>query len=213
MERERIEMLYQKFGYVLSQKQFIEWILDTVDTRNKRITILRNQETTDFAELRKRIIKENHLHCDDRMEYFEFEKMHKKYAPNVPEYVFAQKVFDISSRAYANIKAKKGENFAHILLYEELPTDQEIEEIKKRVIRENRLHRKDEITYEMFRKWHLQYGGVMSEEMFAEKILDIRKGSLDDLRPTSKRKMKKPKKVQEKTKILLRTQMKEEEIE
>lgn len=98
LEREKIDKLYQKYGYVLSKNQFITLILDTIDTRNRRITILRNQETTNFEELKKKIITENHLHYNDKMEYFEFQKLHKKYAPNVRPHIFAREILDIEKR-------------------------------------------------------------------------------------------------------------------
>ena len=214
LEREKIEILYQKFGYILSEKQFVELILDTVETQNKRITILRNQKTTDFDELRKRIIKENHLHYDDRMEYFEFERLHKKYAPHTKEYIFAEKIFDLSVGAFSGIKSKKGEKFTYILLGEKLPSNEEIERIKQIVIRENKLHRKDEINYEKFCELHLKYGGIMPAYMFAERILDISKASLDKINPMDKRGRKRKKGTQkEKVQILLNTQMEDEKIE
>lgn len=208
LEREKIDKLYQKYGYILSKKQFINFILDTIDTRNKRITILRNEKTTDFDELRKRVIAESHLHYDEKMEYFRFKELHTKYAPNVREYIFAKEVLDMPKSAYDNIKAKKGEEFTHILLEEKLPDEEEIQKIKETVIKENKLHRKDKINYEKLKEYHLKYGGIMPEDMFAERILDVKKVSLKKIRPNQEQKKK-----QKETKILFNTEMPKEKIQ
>ncbi len=208
-ERDKIDSLYEQYGYVLSRKQFVELILDTMDNGNKRISILRNQETTDFKELRKRVIQENALHYGDKMRYLVFQKLHKKYAPNVMEYVFAEKVFDISHACYDKMKAGGS---THILLEEKLPSDAELKQVKETVIRENRLHRKDWINYQKFREYYLKYGGILPEDMFAERILDIGINGLKKIRP-KKDKNNEKSEDEEETQILLRTQMEQEEIE
>lgn len=211
MSYKQMQDLYKKYGYVLSEKLFINLMLDVPienynslkNGANERISILRNTKTTDFEELRKRVIAENNLHYDDKMGYFEFKMLHQKYAPNTREYVFSEKVLDIDQSGYNNIKFDKGKNRTHILLKEELPSDKEIELIKIHMLREEKLHIKDTISYEQFDKLHRKYGGIIPDYMFAEKMLDLSKVTLSQMKRSPERRFQ----------ILLQTKMTRKDVE
>lgn len=206
---EEFQALYDKYAYILSKEQFATLVLDiTLDSfncvkygNNQRMKILRNYKTTDFEELKKKIIEEEHLHFEDTIKYEEFKKLYSKYSsPNIKESVFAQKVLGLKISDFNNMKYSN--NKVKILRNEILPTEEEIEKIKWKVIKENKLHIKDVINIETFNEYHLKYGGIIPDEMFAEKILDIT--------PQTLRKMKSKKDFQ--AQILLKTMMSEEEI-
>lgn len=205
---QQIHELYEQYGFfVLPEKQFAVMVLEMTENTymqlrrgdSERGGILKNQQITDFNELRKRVITENHLHYADLMEYGELQRLHKKYAPNLEEYIFAREILDILQ---PNYKSLKQNIVTHILLNERLPSNREIEKIKECVIKENKLHRKDRIDYQKFKEYHLKYGGIMPEDMFARRILDIDEQSLN-------KKLKKNGEAQ----ILLHTEMSKEEIE
>lgn len=190
MSYKQMQELYKKYGYVLSEKMFINLILEVPvvnynslkNGANEKISILRNQKTTDFEELRKKVIFENNLHYDDKMEYFEFKKLHQKYAPNTREYIFAEKVLDINHTSYNNIRFDKGKINTHILLKEKLPDDKEIKQIKMQMLKEEKLHIRDTISYKEFNKLHRKYGGILPDYMFAEKMLDLSKQTLSQMK-------------------------------
>lgn len=211
MSYNQMQELYKKYGYVLSEKQFITLMLEVTPENynslksgaNERISILRNMQTTDFEVLRKKVIAENNLHYDDKMEYFEFKRLHQKYAPNIREYVFSEKVLDIDHTAYNNIKFDKGKNKTHILLKEKLPSDEEINKKKMYMLKEEKLHIKDNISYEQFDKLHRKYGGILPDYMFAEKMLDLSKVTVSQMKNHPERKFK----------ILLQTKMARKDVE
>lgn len=149
------------------------------------------------------IIEENQLHYNDKITYTKLEELHTKYAPKSEIDVFAEKVLDINYKCFRNIKYSKTLSCTHILLSEKLPDEQEIEEIKIKVIKENKLHRKDIIKYEQIQELHLKYGGIMPDYMFAEKILNI------DSRIFFKMKLNQ----KSNTQILLKTKMSQQDID
>lgn len=211
VSHKQIKELYMEYGGRLSEKQFVTLILDTPILNynsltcgaNERISILRNQVVTDFEKLRRQVIRENNLHYNDKINYLKFSELHKKYAPNMPEYVFAEKILDINHSGVNNIRFGKGKSYTYILTKEILPTEEELKKIKKEVLKNYHLHTKDEIDIIKFNEMHEKYGGIVPDYMFAEKILDIKKTELARIRNHKG----------ETTKVLLQTSMSEEEVQ
>ena len=206
-----LQKLYEKYGGILSQRQFASRVLDIPMNNynalccgnNKRTGILRDTKTTDFKKLRAQVIEENNLHRDDVISYKQFRKLHKKYAPNMEEYVFADKVLDIEIKRFHNIKFMNNEPKTYILVREKLPSKEEMEKIKQKMISEKKLHSKDTINYKRFMKLHRKYGGIMPDYMFAENMLD--------LTPLAFKKMKNN--PNQEIQILLKTHMNEKQIQ
>ena len=117
------------------------------------------------------MIEEEHLHYSDKMEYEQFSALHQKYAPNMKESEFASDFLDLDVDSLNRMKFQKKRS--RILLTETLPTDEEIVLMKWAIIQDCSLHRKDPIAYARLREIHRDYGGIMPESMFAEKVLDI----------------------------------------
>lgn len=209
MSLEQMREIYRKMAdkdkgcFLMGEKTFINKILGVATYNYQQLTsgathrsyILADSEEVDLKDIRRRVIRENNLHYDDVLDYTEFHRLHEKYAPTVREYVFALQILDIDQRALDNIRHYKGTRNTHILLGEPLPTNDEIDEIKERVLREYGLKRNDKVNYKLFREMYTKYAGVMPEDMFAERVLDI---SAEELR-----KMKHDELYR--TKILLRT--------
>lgn len=185
-----MRVLYKKYGYILSEKQFVTLILgvppynyDQLNTgTTKQSYILVDKEEKDFEEIRRKVISENKLHYDDEMEYKEFHRIHQQYGPTIREYIFAEKILDISQVCLGNLRHNKENSSTHILLSEPLPSDEEILILKKEILKKYKLHRRDSINYKQFKKIYNKYAGVMPEDMFAEKILDVQKGSLHKIK-------------------------------
>lgn len=209
INKEEFQVLYDKYAYVLSKEQFATLVLDiSLDSfnsvkyeNNQRMRILRNYKTTDFEELKKRIIKEEHLHFEDTIRYKKFKELYLKYSsPNVKESVFAQKVLDIKISDFNNMKYSKSK--IKILRNEKLPSEEEFEKLKWRIIRENKLHIKDTMNIETFNEYHLKYGGIIPAEMFAEKIFDLSVQTLKKMKADT----------EFEAQILLKESMSDEEI-
>lgn len=189
ISKDEFNKMYQKYGGILSKKLFASEILKIQENNffllmrgeNKTTGILIGEEIIDFNALRRKIIKENFLHHDDKMEYHQFEQLHNKYAPNVPEYIFADKVLDINKSGYARICFNKGVNYTFILSEEKLPKDEEFKVLKNKVLKQEKLHIKDNINYTRFQDIHRKYGGIIPEYIFADRILDISKKKLLDI--------------------------------
>ncbi len=189
LEREQFFKYYKKYAGVLSKKQFALDVLKIspdslspfLSGVNKKTTILSGEKITDFEVLRKKVIKENFLHYDDKIDYYQFKAIYDKYGGNIPEYIFAERILDINSSAYANICFDKGKNRTFILSREKLPTPLEFELLKNKVLLENKLHFKDKIKFDKFDEIHRKYGGIIPDYIFADKIFGIRKTKLAEM--------------------------------
>ncbi|MBR3614507.1 MAG: hypothetical protein IKL55_04960 [Clostridia bacterium] len=206
---DELKELYKKYGGVLSQKLFAMEILGiSQDSYNalmcgnsKRVNILKYYNSNRFFSLRNRIILENDLKYNGEMDYQTFERIHKMYAPNENPTVFAEKVLDIPARTFYNLKYGSTKD-VNILLNEPLPTEEQFREKKISIALEYGLHIKDTIDYETLKMIYKRFGGILPEDLFAEKILDISKTSLN--------KMKRD--PQTRVMVLIRTELTEDEI-
>lgn len=177
----QIKELYKKYPSVLSERLFCIELLKIPDYNYSQLTagttfetrILVDKSEKNFEEIRRKVIEENNLHYDDKIEYYELDRLHTLYAPTVEEHIFADKVLDIPQNQLDNIRFDKGNLYTHILLSEKLPSKEELENLKRKVIYAENLHRRDSIDYITFIRLYKKYGGIMPKDMFAEQILDI----------------------------------------
>lgn len=178
---QKFQELHQKYACRLSEKIFAIKVLKITDTSflklqkgtQENVMIFKDSEITDTSELRRKIIEEEGLHYSDKLDYSQISALHQKYAPNMRESKFALEVLDVETKKLNSMKFSKRVFATKILLNEPLPTDQELEELKWKVIEECKLHTKDSITYSRLQELHKKYGGILPEAMFALKILDI----------------------------------------
>lgn len=206
---EEIRELYSKYGYILSEKQFVCLVLGVPDYNYYQLTngttkesyILVDNLERNYEEIRRKVIIENKLHYDDEINYNKLHNLHQKYEPKMREYIFADKILDINQRSLDNIRYDK-KHKTHILLLEPLPSDDELLKLKENVISKYKLHRRNDIDYKRFKKIYNKFGGVMPEDMFAERILDVKKASLKKIKHNHN----------ENTQVLLRTYIAPEKI-
>lgn len=184
-----IDVLHQKYGGVLSRKIFSMMVLDvTYDAynslvcgANKTTTILRSHNPSRFLALRRKVIFENDLKINGTIDYPTAKRYYEKYGKNESETVFAEKVLGIPQKIFYNLKYGASKK-VNILQDEPLPTDEECYRQKIKIGLEYGLHIKDKINYTTFSKIYKRFGGMLTEECFAERILDISKHSLRKLR-------------------------------
>ncbi|MCI8309756.1 MAG: hypothetical protein HFJ45_06180 [Clostridia bacterium] len=148
LEYSKLREFNKQYAIEFLERDFAVDILDVKNENyrptgtNTSVTILNSKETN-FEALRDKIIKEQKLHYDDMIDYNIFKKLHQKYAPNMSEVVFAEKILDIRSSNFMEVKHYNGR--ARILLNLKLPDKSEINDIRKKVIIENNFHINDEI--------------------------------------------------------------------
>ena len=186
--RDEFYRIYDKYGSVIPERQFAVEVLgipeDSVSYfllgKYKTTKVFYNEEITDFETLRKKVIKENFLHYDDPINYERFLELKQKYAPNMKEHIFAEKILDIPLTRLPNIRYDR-KSTTPILLNEELPSEEDIAILKRKILISNGMHIKDRIKYAKIQELHRKHGGIMPEYMFADKIFDIANGKLNSM--------------------------------
>lgn len=181
LEREKFYDFYDKYGGILSRQKFATLVLeisnksysDMINESSKSITILSSREKTDFNALSKKIVKAEKLHHGDWIKYEQFKEIHQKYAPNVSEFLFAEKVLEIKSHCLESMKY----NGSRSRIYLKLPNSNELKKLQKKVIIENNIHINDELDYKEVERLYGIYGGILPIKMFAIEILGIDKQS------------------------------------
>jgi len=186
---EKIEELYKKYGGILSPKLFAIKILDiSIDSYNslkcggiKKTAILRNYEPNRFWALRRKIILHENLHYEEEMDYTRLSKLHRTYAPQENEAIFAERIFDIPTKSFYNLSFGSTKK-VKILKDEPLPSDEELQKLKFQIALEYGLHIKDTMSYTKFKTIYNRYGGIFLEEDFARIMFDISKNCYKKMR-------------------------------
>lgn len=189
-----IDALYQNYGGVLSRKMFAIDVLDiTYDAynslvcgANKTTSILRSHNPSRFIALRRKVIFENDLKINGLINYQTAKRYYEQYGSNECETIFAEKVLGIPQKIFYNLKYGASKQ-VNVLQDEPLPTDEECYGQKIKIGLEFGLHIKDKINYATFSKIYNRFGGMLTEEDFAEKILDISKATLRKIKNDSEK--------------------------
>lgn len=134
-----------------------------------------------IKEIKNTIAEDRKLHIGDQISYSQFQEIYEIYGKELyTEYDFAKTILGISEAKAKKFIHKKIEE-VEIWKNETLDLDSLLE-IRENAIKSEGLHIKDEITYEQFRKFYEKYAGILSEEMFAEEILDISRVGFKNLK-------------------------------
>lgn len=134
----------------------------------------------EFRRLKSEVIKKYNLHNKDEINIAKFNKIHKKYGGIVPDYMFADRILDISKKEFTKIK-NHDEEKTQILLNTHM-SEKELEQLKKKVIEENNLYVAKPITLEEFYDLFNKYEHILSEIDFAKKILGVNRQNLNKLK-------------------------------
>lgn len=147
----------------------------------KEIRRKTREANTAIKEIKNTIAEDRKLHIGDQISYSQFQEIYEIYGKELyTEYDFAKTILGISEAKAKKIIYKKIEEI-EIWKDETLDLDSLLE-IRENTIKSEGLHIKDEITYEQFRKLYEKYAGKLSEEMFAEEILDISRVGFKNLK-------------------------------
>ncbi len=148
-----------------------------------RKEIRRKTREANYAikEIKNTVAEDRKLHIGDKISYSQFQEIYEIYGKELyTEYDFAKTILGISEGKAKNLIHKKIEE-VEIWKNETLDLDSLLE-IREGVIKSEGLHIKDEMTYEQFQRLYEKYAGKLSEEMFAEEILDISRVGFKNLK-------------------------------
>ena len=176
------EILGQE-GIFLNEKEFAEQILEITLLSYKSMKyakgsakILKNYQvdSQDIKTIREKLICQERLHKDQQLTYNKIRQFfeNEQYFLPLEEKEYFEKMLDITNFRLRNIKAKPDKAKTSILENEEV-SDEEIRSFKEKLLKEEKLHSGDTLTYEqcrnLFEKHHIR----ISEIDFMNKILDI----------------------------------------
>lgn len=202
---DELKELFNNNFIALSESEFFEKILD-ININTLRVLIGKKKKLKDgekkepateilkketivdeeIQEIRKKCLKSELLHKKDKINYKKFREIYSKYYIPLSEIEFAEKILDINKKVYTKIKFYP-ESEAIILSTINLPEN--IEQIRNEVIKIEKLHKGDQITYQRFKEILDNNYYPISRVEFAKEILDITSSNLNSAKYDEKRNM------------------------
>ncbi len=199
-------LYYDKYYIPLMEKDFFEKILDinifslrnikpkstsqeiSEDEKEHKTAVIKNETISDeeIESFRERVLKEELLHKDDKITYNRFLEIYNKHFIPLSEEDFAKRILDINKKTYNEMKFYPDRN---VIILSNVQIPDNIKEIRKDIVKRERLHRKEEIQYDRFNEIFDNNYLPISRVDYAELILDIFKDSLSSAKYDSKRKM------------------------
>jgi len=182
----KFKILYEKYGFGMSPKDFAFEILDIKDNNlnlilrdeNRGTQILTNEKVSseEIKSLRKRLFRIGE-HCKgDRIDYKEFLRLYNLYGGILSEKQFANKILFISSDKLVDIRNDL-EGRAEIFCRAKF-SDAYIANLKAKVVKENLLFYNQSVTLAFLNKLYKSAHTIMSKRVFAKEILEINNWSL-----------------------------------
>ena len=185
-----LEKMHTKYGSKLSLSDFAKKILAITPgalrsvcyNRESQMRILKEPflDRKEVIELRKQILKNEHLFIGVEITLQQLSDLYSQYGKDYPtERDFATEVLDVNADRYNKMQneAKKGKkdrkttiisDFSDGLI--DLPS---ILTIREMLIEKENLHIQEQIDYERFQQLYQCYGDILPEELFADAVLDI----------------------------------------
>lgn len=162
---------------------------DDIFFENKEISELQKQikesiliNRNKIQELKEAIALDRNLHIGDSITALEFDEIYEIYGKKYfSDYDFARTILGISDGKARNLINKKIDSTE--IWKDEIVSLDYLLKLRKIIIQEEQLHIKDRIkTYDQFKSLYREYSGILSEEMFADEILDMSKTSYKNLK-------------------------------
>lgn len=175
-------VLYKKYASSISEVEFARYFLD-IDWRSyynlqsglrKTTSILEREfyDDIEFDAIQKRIIDEEGLRPNDKIDLDRLLYLHVKYGGRFPLKQFAYEVLNVNAHAVFDMNSKKDMKVA--VLREHLQTRRQISQIKKDVVRNAGLHIREQITLVRFQELYEEYSKYgINERDFALRVLGI----------------------------------------
>lgn len=182
IDYKQLEELHAKYGGRFSIKQFAVEVLymkesgldemSRLPNRKANILIEFDQTREQISEMIKAIRAANILVMGENISLTKFKEIFREYATNgITEKDFALRVLGIGWDSFGRfIRGKKNA----VTVFKSFPIKaNEIEELREKVITEERLQIGQHISEEDFERLYAKYSGILPRSIFSEEILDI----------------------------------------
>lgn len=176
----------EEYYLPLKESDYYKEILDILELNQKHIKkdsksktrILTNEGISEEEVLsfRREVLSEENLHIKDSLTYAMCREIFDRNYIVLSETEFMLRILDVSFKSY-NEARYNPEKTVWILANESL-SDETIEEVKKKIIVTEGLHKQDLIDYNKFREIFDKYYTPLSEVEFAKRMLDITETAL-----------------------------------
>lgn len=173
-----LQLLHQKYGSQMSENKFAQYVLDLngtsyrqVKSGKRKVYILKslqNKALEDIARIKE--ILQSEGYAGKIIDYKELISLHQKYGNMLTETQFAQKVLELSSSTYLEVK-NKGIKARVLKKMTNQELQKNIAKMKKQLERDG--YAGKTIDYEEFQMLHQKYGNQMLEHQFAQDVLEI----------------------------------------
>jgi len=173
-----LQVLHQMYGSQMPENKFAQYVLDLNETSyrevksgKRKVYILKsiqNKALEEIEKIKEKLQKEGY--GGKLIDYTELRELHQTYGNMFTETQFAQKVLELSSSTYLDLKnhGKKARILKKIINQE---LQKNIEKIKEQLERDG--YAGKTIDYEEFQMLHKMYGSQMPEHQFAKDVLEI----------------------------------------
>lgn len=183
--------LKQKYAPTMSEIIFADKVLDISTKRLANIRNARKYHTQillneplpsdeDILVLKRKILISNDMHIKDKINYAKIQELHRKYGGIMPEYMFADKIFDIG-KGKLNSMSRNPDEEAVILTRTKIPIRQ-LSKLRNKVLGENHIVKGSPVTFENFEKWFTGYKHILSRIMFARGVIGVSKSNYGNLK-------------------------------
>lgn len=171
------------YGSELTEKVFARYVLDISYTTyaklfsgSQNVTNIFGKEkyTTEYIDnLRKTVISKNKLHIDDEISYQDFVKIYNscKHKLDIP--TFASKVLEINYKVLSQIRTKNNKKCKVLRRTKFSNTD--ILQLRELLKEEEKIYDNSKIQYTKVLELYEKYGGILDENYFVIKVLEIPK--------------------------------------
>lgn len=177
-----MQELHQTYGSLLPEKEFALYVLEIgINSYNglksgKYKTAILQKQLEKLMEEDAQKIKEKMLsegHAGHLIDYSELQELHKTYAVQIPEDIFAKDILGILRHSYYELKA--GKRKVYILRDLQKESSEAIESIREKLREDGYVGRK--VSYLELQNLHIAYGKEFSESRFAQIVLEIPESS------------------------------------
>lgn len=193
IDYDRLVELHEKYGGRFSLKQFAYEVLninahavgDMISIKGKESMVLRPhaQKRNQIIKMKEDVIENSGLHIGSQITYSEFQELYREYGKyDIDERDFALRVLGITNDVFVRFKSGRRPNTS---VFSTFPIDaKKISTLREKVIKKEGLYIEQPISNERFQELYDKYAGILSEELFAEEILDI---NMEALRQSRRR--------------------------
>ncbi len=167
--------IFNKTSDIYFQDRSIQELEESVE---EEIRVNQNR----ISRLKDCIAQDRNLHIGDKITSDEFYEIYEIYGKGQFSYYdFGRNILGLSegkARGLINRKIADGP-----VWNEEIVTLKYLYDIRKQMVENEKLHIRDRIqTYEEFQNLFRKYAGILSEQIFAEEVLDMTRSSYKELK-------------------------------